>query len=420
MPARSPDTAAALSARLPAGRFERALFAADCLAVAAAALVPWSTSAGSILIAAWLVVLLPTLDFAMVRRELTTPEGGLPVLLWLVAALGMLWADVAWTERLDGLGSYHKLLAIPLLLAQFRRSRHGRWVVSGFFVSAAVLLVVSWGLALIPGLPWRGNRDMVGVPVRDYIAQSEMFAICALGLLGLAAARWRQQRRDQALLLTAVSAAFLANVLYVATGRTTLIVIAALFLLFGLRQFGWKGVIATALIGAVVAGAAWTSSPYLRDKVNLAISEIERYSHDPGSSTGLRLDFWRYSIRIIIAAPVIGHGTGMIETMFERAHRADPAVPITRNPHSQILTVGIQLGVLGAAVLFAMWIAQLALFGGPTVAAWFGLTVAVGTVIGSLFNSHVGDFAQGWIYVFGIGVLGAMVGRRAGDQMPDF
>jgi hypothetical protein len=46
--------------------------------------------------------------------------GGLPVLLWVLAAAGMLWADVTWSERLTGLGRFHRLLIIPLLLAQFR------------------------------------------------------------------------------------------------------------------------------------------------------------------------------------------------------------------------------------------------------------------------------------------------------------
>jgi O-antigen ligase len=414
----NPEAAAAVSTWLPAGLAAPAKLAADWLAVAAAMSLPWSTSLSGILIALWLIVLLTTLDFAMVRREVLTPEGGLPVLLWGIAALGMLWADVAWKERFDGLGGFHKLLMIPLLLAQFRRSAHGRWVVLGFCASAAVLLVLSWGLALIPGLPWRGGNAL-GVPVKDYIAQSEIFAICAFGLLGQAAELWRQRRRDRALLLAGAAAIFVANVLYVATGRTTLVIMAVLLLLLGLRQFGWKGVIGTSLVGVLVAGVAWTSSSYLRARVNLVVNEVEMYSRDSGSSTGLRLDFWKYSIPFIVKAPVVGHGTGMIEQVFERARSADPNIPTTRNPHGQILTVGIQLGLLGTTVLFAMWLAHFALFHGPALTAWLGLTVVASTVVGSLFNSHVSDFTQGWIYVFGVGVVGAMA-RRADDQVPGF
>jgi O-antigen ligase len=30
-----------------------------------------------------------------------------------------------------------------------------------------------------------------------------------------------------------------------------------------------------------------------------------------------------------------------------------------------------------------------------------------------LFNSHLFDFSQGWLYVFGVGIMGGMVLRAA-------
>ena len=113
--------------------FDRAKLArlADGLAVAVAASLPWSTSATGILVVLWLLALIPTLDWTDVRRELATPAGGLPVLLFLLGALGMLWADVTLLERWKGLDSFFKLLVIPLLLVQFRRSDRGLWVFGG-------------------------------------------------------------------------------------------------------------------------------------------------------------------------------------------------------------------------------------------------------------------------------------------------
>jgi len=46
--------------------------------------LPWSTSATAILIAVWLITILPTLDADSIRRKLATAVGGLPVLLWLL------------------------------------------------------------------------------------------------------------------------------------------------------------------------------------------------------------------------------------------------------------------------------------------------------------------------------------------------
>ena len=132
------------------------------------------------------LTILPTLDVAAIRREIVGAAGALPVLLWILAAAGTLWADVSWAERLNGLGGFNRMLAIPLLFAQFRRSERGIWVLYGYFVSVVALLATSWALVLIPGLSWRGK--VFGVPVKDYIFQSESFLICAFVLLGRALA----------------------------------------------------------------------------------------------------------------------------------------------------------------------------------------------------------------------------------------
>src|SRR5580693_5318629 len=86
---------------------------ADWAAAGVAVSLPWSTSATSILLVVWLITLLPTLDVTTVRREVETAAGGLPVLLWLLAAVGMLWAEVSWAERIHALGGFHRLLIIP-------------------------------------------------------------------------------------------------------------------------------------------------------------------------------------------------------------------------------------------------------------------------------------------------------------------
>ncbi len=385
---------------------------ADGLAAAVAVSLPWSTSATSILIVLWLFALVPTLDAAALRREIRSAAGGLPVLLWALGAIGMLWADVNWSERIAGLSGFHKLLLIPLLLAQFRRSAQANWVILGFLASSALLLVASWALVLTPGLAWRG-KDW-GVPVKDYILQSAIFAICAFGLLGRAAELWRTRTR-LALVLVLGAALFTANIVYVATARTTLVVMVVLLLLLGLRQFGWKGAVGAALIGTVIAAAAWASSPYLRGRVSVAVQEVQGYrANEVNNPVGLRLEYWRRSLAFVAEAPVIGHGTGTIPQLFRRA-AASQTMPemLTTNPHSQILTVAIQLGLIGTVALIAMWFAHLALFRDGSLIAWFGLVVVVQNVVGSMFNSYLFDFSQGWLYVFGVGVAGGVM-LRAG------
>jgi O-antigen ligase len=383
---------------------------ADALAVAVAVSLPWSTSATSILVVLWLVALVPTLDGAAVRREVMSAAGGLPVLLWVLAAVGMLWSDASWSARVAGMGGYHKLLLIPLLLAQFRRSERGYWVILGFLASSVVLLAVSWVFALTPRLHLRGKD--VGVPVKNYIAQSTIFAICAFGLIGKAAELWRRQQ-PLALAFALVAALFIANLGYVATARTALVVSLVLALLFGWRQFGWKGMIGAAVVAAVVGGAVWSSSPYLRERVSLAAKQLQNPDDsDIHSSVGLRLGYWKKSLALIAEAPIVGHGTGTIPQLFQRDTTPETAPGlVTTNPHSQILAVTIELGLIGALALVAMWSAHFVLFLGNSPTAWFGLIVVIGNAVSSLFNSHLFDFTEGWLYVLGVGVVGGMVLR---------
>ena len=215
---------------------------ADGLVAAVAVSLPWSTSATGILVVLWLIALVPTLDPASVRREVMSAAGGLPLLLWGLGVAGMLWADVGFKERIAGMSGFHKLLLVPLLLAQFRRSGQAQWAFLGFLASSVLLLVVSWVLVLAPGLTWRGRSP--GVPVKDYIFQSSIFAICAFGLIGQVGELWRTRARlalgralGLALGLALLAAALIANIVYVATARTTLVVMAVLLLLLGLRQF---------------------------------------------------------------------------------------------------------------------------------------------------------------------------------------
>jgi len=390
---------------------------ADWCAIALAASLPWSTSATSILAVLWLAFLLPTLDRATLHRALMTPAGALPVLLWLLAAAGMLWADVGFPERIEGLSGFLKLLALPLLLAHFRRSGRAAWVLAAFLLACTLLLATSYFLALWPGLSWRGVRAGLGVPVKDYIAQSGEFAICVFILLPIALGMVRTRPWAAAGILL-WSALFLIDFLYLATGRTALAVTVVLLLIFAFRELGLKKGGLAVLAATLLAAVIWESSPFLRMRVGLVPSEVERYwNENARTSTGERLEYWRRSVSFMAEAPVLGHGTGTIRELFRRSAVGESGASalVSPNPHNQTLAVGIQLGLVGIIVLYAMWLSHALLFRGPSLPAWVGLVVVTQNVVSSLFNSHLFDFTQGWIYVFGVGVAGGVVLRQRDD-----
>jgi O-antigen ligase len=404
-----------------AARPDRALFdlLADGFAIAVAVALPWSTSVTAICVGFWFAALVANFDWPGIRREVLTAAGGLPVLLWALGAAGMLWADVDWPARFAGLGSFARLLAIPLLLAQFRRSDRGTWVFWGFLISSTVVLLASFALVLIPGLAWRGKYD--GVPVHDYIYQSSAFLICGFGALGCVFDNDIRRDRSVALGLAVIGIWFLADFGLAAISRAALVVAPVLVLVLGWRAARWRGVLAACAAALVIGTALWFTSASLRARINGSVEELRDYvSTNDASSTGQHIAFLRESWRIVDAAPILGHGTGSIAEQFQKvtAGASGAAGVATVNPHDQTFAVAIQVGIVGVLVLWAMWIAHLLLFRGDSAAAWIGLVIVIENILSSTVHTHLFDFSNGWLYIFGVGVAGGSALRERARLAP--
>ena len=226
---------------------------ADGLAVAVAVSLPWSTSATSILIVLWMIAVLPTLDVASVRREAMTPAGGLPVLLWALGARHAVGrCQLERPPRRPWLvPSSWSFRCSPSSAAQ--NGAVGGHRVPGLGAGAAHRVVGSRSF----GLPWRGKYS-TGVRSRT--------ASCRAGFLRSAPSACSPRRWAGAAAAAGSGSglgggAVHLNIFYVVTGRTTIVVMVALLLMFGLWFFGWKGVLAAGLIGAVLAASCGSPRP---------------------------------------------------------------------------------------------------------------------------------------------------------------
>jgi O-antigen ligase len=398
----------AMNVRPRIGLFDRARLslAADWLVVGVAVSLPWSTSLTGILTVLWLITLAPTLRLVELRRIASTPAGALPLVFVALALIGMTWADIPFRARLEGLESFLKFLAMPLLFFQYANSPRGYRVLLGFVVSVALVMPLSWLFFALPTPPWPTNE--VGVPVKDRILLSEMFVICAFWIAPFALDAWRTGARVRAIALAALMAAFFLNIIYVTTARTAFVVIVVLVLLFGWWRARWHGVLIAVAVGVALGAAAWSISPHLRERISGIGTEItDTLSTGKDTSAGARMLFWMGSLELLRERPFFGYGTGAIREAFRRIE-PDPGAAPPPNPHNQILATALQLGAVGVAVLLAFWLSHLLLFRGGDLVSWFGLVMVVQNAVASLFNSHLFDFGQGWLYVFGVGVLGGM------------
>ncbi|WP_315747671.1 MULTISPECIES: O-antigen ligase family protein [unclassified Bradyrhizobium] len=384
----------------------------DVVAILLAAALPWSTSLVSILGVVMVITMLPHLDRDAFWRSLRRPISIAPLALFGLALVGTLWSDAPWGARLYAVGPAAKLLVLPALFYHFERSERGVWVFVAFLGSCALMVVMSTAVAFDPALALKPNADR-GIFVKNYIDQSQEFSLCAVALAYPMARFVGEKRWLLALLMLVLMLAFLANMLFVVTSRTALVTIPIMLAVFGLMHLRWRANLLI-LLGAVALGAAaWTVSPQLRQKVATFTSEYQAYKEDRATtSIGERLEFWRKSLHFFAEAPVIGHGSGSTRHLFELAAsgRSDLASgQVISNPHNQTLNVAVQWGLLGIIALYAMWLSHLLLFRGDGLVAWIGLLVVVQNVFTSLFNSHIFDFHEGWMYVMGVGVAGGMM-----------
>ena len=222
------------------------------------------------------------------------------------------------------------------------------------------------------------------------------------------------------MLLGALALSFAANMAFVIVSRTALVTMPVMLAVFMLLHLRWRTSVIVLCVAVVLAGLAWVASPRLQQRIASFQSQYQTYreSNEP-TSIGLRLEFWEKSLRFFAEAPIVGHGSGSTRGLFERAAVGSQAVAsggVISNPHNQTLNVAIQWGALGVIVLYAMWLVHLLLFRGDGLVAWIGLMVVVQNFFTSLFNSHIFDFGEGWMYVLGVGVAGGMLFKAGARQ----
>jgi O-antigen ligase len=387
---------------------------ADIFAVLTALALPWSTSAVSILMLCWLGSAALMIDYGIYLRSLKRPIFALPIALCMLAVVGMLWSGASRNEQLHAVGPLVKLLALPGLFYHFERSARGKWVFIAFLISCTIMAIASWIVAFYPDLTLKPLADRTcGIFVKNYIDQGQEFSLCAIALAYPVMMLLKERRLLLAGLLAVVSLNFIVNMVFVIASRTALATLPFMLAVFAFVYLKWRGIIALGVV-VVAAGLAWAVTPRTCRTVETLSRDFELYqqSNEP-TSAGLRLEYWKKSLRFIGDAPLVGHGTGSIRGLFEMAatgYSVKATGHVVANPHNQTFAVAIQWGVTGVVLLYAMWLSHLLLFlPGRGFVPWIGLLVVVQNILTSLFNSHIFDFHAGWTYVLGVGIAGGML-----------
>jgi hypothetical protein len=405
---------------------DRALWTtiADVFAILAALTLPWSTTLPAIFVLLWLGAVAWVMDRQAYGRLLKLPICYLPFALVGLALVGTLWSEASWSGRLYAVSPALKLLVLPGLFYHFERSSRGMWVFAAFLASCALLMVMSWVVAYDPSLSLKGAQsDARGVFVKNYIDQSQEFALCAIALIYPSLHFARGGKFVLGLLAALLAVGFVGTMAFIVASRSAIVTIPVMLAAVALVHMRLRTTLI--IVGGLVAlvGVLWMTTSDLRWGPKRLLRDYQLYKTERTvTSVGLRLEFWKKSLQFFAAAPVIGHGTGSLRPLFERSatdYVESTQNGIISNPHNQTLNMAVQWGTIGVILLYAMWVVHLLLFRGQGFVAWIGLLVVVQNMFTSLFNSHLFDFHEGWMYVLGVGVAGGMtLAANRRDQAP--
>jgi O-antigen ligase len=278
----------------------------------------------------------------------------IPLVIFVAyAAATALYSDGEWSHTVRVLSSYLKLLLIPILLSIAVQYNLGERLLTAFYASCVLLLLLVW-LDLVINIPW-SQQSGVGVTAyhnifMTYISQGMALNACAVlaWYKGQTSGTERARYLHKMIVLLAFGAVFALNGSRI--GYITGLGVAVLVAVGWWRRRGAKRMVAALLLGMVLV---FLFSPQLVGRVVQVFNDLMAYeSADTAvTSSGTRLGMALYSLDLIREAPIFGHGLGDYRTSALKFFAEGAAVQISAiAPTNQFLFIGVEMGLVGVAL----------------------------------------------------------------------
>jgi len=353
--------------------------------------IPFSTSlmgaTASLALVFWL---LSGAIFSLPRLMQDNPSVALAVLLFLLLMAAVSYSPVPLNDSLSFLKKYRELLFFAMVVSLLKNNENAAEFAENSFVAGCiVLLVISYAIffSLIPS-------ERFGHSVVYHITHSLFMAILAFWCLQ----RTFDSRQYRYLWLTLFLLATV-NLLYIAPGRTGMLIYFALVTLTFFQRLSWQKSLAAMSIAALVVGITFFTSSNFSTRVKEAVDEVQSYQAESSrTSLGMRFDWWLNSVELIRQKPAFGHGTGSFKAV-QTALIAGTDTQVTDNPHNEYLLIGVQTGIFGLLLFLLLLVAQfLASFKLEPPRRYLLQGVVVAMAVGCLMNSFLFDSHPGHFY----------------------
>ncbi len=374
-------------------------------AVALGFSIPISTALDEILLVALLALWLAGNRF---REKITVVRDNpivLPALLLFgMYILGLFYGEATGREAVGALSKAANLLFIPILLFFFREERVRRRALAGFLAALVLMILISYLLrmGIMPPLGlFHITPGDAYTPFKHRITHGFLMAFGAY-LFALKACL--ERRRPFRVFFAVLSVAALANALFVVSGRTGYVVALVLGLYFLIAGWRWRGAAAAAAVLVILGSTIYvmpSSVPHQR--ITQMVDELMKW--EPGrpeaTSVGYRLEYYLNSVKLIRERPLLGAGTGGFKGAYAALVKGT-GMDASENPHNEYLMVTVQLGLVGLALMFGLFLVQwrnaVLLPGGFERAAARGLVLLI--LSASMVTSTLIDHTEGLLYVW--------------------
>ena len=327
-------------------------------------------------------------------------------------ALSALWSPADSEHTWFSWTCHARLLTIPLMYYLLRDPVQCRQVLRVFIGTQIFVGFSSWLLIVGYTPPWISGTDslVTFASYGSYLEESIMQATAA-GLLWFQR-DWIFGPRGRLLAIaTSLSCATLSlGFLPGRTGHMVLLALVALIVFEAMpRRIRWLAVLAPFLASALL----WFSAPNFKQRLLAVYTESVHFSDhaNASSSTGLRLEYWKLSLKSYGDSLAVGHGAGSWNTEFRRqlAKNPNPTVDLNTtisDPHQQFLLWAVEGGTI--TLIFLVGIFFFVLKKSIHLSkydAWTLYVLLVSLLISSLFNSTIYGIGIGDFFCIGIGIL---------------
>ena len=295
------------------------------------------------------------------------------ILLFMLLAIGITWSIAETNDAFRVLKKYFPLLYIPMLMPIFNTEARKKIGVNIFLISVTTILFIIYLMkfGIIPefNIPILGRHRPLNVTIdggfQTHIITNIVMAFSAY--IYLIRARIRSGRKS---LINAILFTLTAYyVIFISTGTTGQVLLIALITLFLFQVLNKKWIVIFMLLSSILVLSSVSNIDKVR-KVHPNIEKtviklVDKYYQFNGESTTENVYYrpQRYinSIKLIASDPWFGTGTGSYYAAYKsklpeiaNLHRNTTK----RNPHNEYLSIGVQVGLLGIALLIYLFYAQ--------------------------------------------------------------